>query len=241
MDNKKININGAPGQYEITILEGKTSKPLERKAHFATGAITAPYDFFSMKHKHESLSCFLCSYSLEKMSIEFIEDHEEEASGATIEGILLISPTLVRLGLLNNGSAKPMSGKDLASLLKFNRSLFRDKTECMQLVSTLRDFQAKVNTSLQDSDDQQGNKTLMFAQNVSHNLKLTFTLETRIFTHETEKRAFEVEVMFDIRDRAVSFWLESIELNEIITETSETIIKNEVAKFIKDGVTTIQL
>ena len=44
-------------------------------------------------------------------------------------------------------------------------------------------------------------------------------------------RSFKVEIRFDVRDRAVTYWLESVELKEIMDADRDDIIDQQLQYF----------
>ncbi len=247
MSNSEF-IFSQPGSY--TFLTGAAPEEFIQKNTEHTGVITAPTDFFVTKHvltrqdagnitvTDFNFADMLVKFSLSEGWIEYIENNSTTEKGAVIKGKIYTFPGLKELGI---NTQKTYTSQTLADKLKFSRSLFQSSDECMNMVTKLKKFTATINTEIDNIDDKQGNKKIAFAQKISHELDLTFTLSCPIVSGTGDKKTFKVEIMFDLRDKAIEFWLESVELKEI----SDSFLESEITKLLEpfkiQGVPIIQI
>lgn len=144
--------------------------------------------------------------------------------GSEIIGTLQLDPDFVRFGI-NNGQY--VSNFDLADFIKMNRAFFADPMQAMKLVTQLRQFQAKVENDIANSDDKRGNARLLKAQTVEHNLPEHFTLNIPIFRN-TEPQTIDVEV--DVKSTDLTMTLVSPEAADIVHKSTKDIIQDELKK-----------
>lgn len=179
----------------------------------------------------------LVTYNLHKGEIIFNDNVVDDSGRAKIVGKLTEFRDLDRLSI--NQDYKYTTQK-LSDVLKMSGSLFRDRSECMELVNSLRNFSVEIGHVISESNDTKGNKLSSFAQNVSAKFKLSFILKCNIFSGVEDKKEFKVEILCDVRDKALELWLESVELKEIIDSEKEKTIISELVHF-KSKVPIIQI
>ena len=103
----------------------------------------------------------------------------------------------------------------------------------MNIVTKLKNFTAEVSQKIDAIDDKQGTKQLSFMQKVSHEVQLYFILSTPVILGATRSLKFKVDIHFDLRDKAVEFWLESVELKEATDQIKTDIISEQIDRFQK--------
>lgn len=232
------NFSREPGRYELltgTIVESKP-RSIERET-----TLKGPYDWLIKKSKQQFKNpinerawydialCHLV-FSFEKRSITlFVHEHDHEGS-VIIRGRMTPNPVLAALKINQNELTTP---KNMAAQLKMKRLLFADLNEHLTLISNLEKFKIRVEQELVNEADKTGQKRAVFEQKVKHEIPLSFTLDTQIFLGYPEQK-FKVEVCFDVRDRAVEMWLESVELYELMNTLTIDAIQAEVTKFEAD-------
>ena len=224
------------------IRTGTLPDPIIKKNNSFSGAITAPFDFFDGKYNDNESHDFpydgmLVTYSMKNRKIIFIENNTTDEGGTTVTGTLNLNDTLENIFHINKG--KIFTSKELANVINMNRSLFFDKEQAFEMVSKLRGFNAQISGEIVNKNDNQGSKQIGMSQLTTTNIDLKFILNCNIFSHETEKRKFLVDIGFDVRDKQVDFWLESVELKEFIDESTNTLIIEQLTLF--NDLTAIQL
>lgn len=234
-----------PGVYSI--LTGDAEQKFYTKDSRFTGVITAPADFFLKKYADPSEAAFaseafefcdmLLTFSFSKGEVTFYENNSTDQKSTTITGKISINDDLEKLKI--NKDHK-YSSQQLADVLKFNRRLFADPDECMTLVTNLKNFTADITQRIEAIDDKQGNKVSSYMHKVAHEVKLSFVLSLALINGSTSPSKFKVDVHFDLRDRAIEFWLESVELKEVLDDMRRNLVTDEVARF-RGYIPTIEL
>jgi hypothetical protein len=234
-----------PGHYLYR--NGKLPEPIISAGKDTNGVITAPADFFKAKYVNGDMltnenvlfrfTDMLVSYSIEDGTVFYEENIASNEGSTKIKGSLKLNPDLKVLGI---NTQKTYTSQALADVLKFNRLLFKSPDECMNMVSKLKKFSATIATEIVNSNDNQGNKNLSYAQKIATEMNLSFTLSCTLFSGRTEAITFKVDIEFDLRDKAIEFWLVSVELKEIMDTTKEVIVLDEVSIFKNKGVPCIQ-
>ncbi len=102
----------------------------------------------------------------------------------------------------------------------------------MQIVSNLGQFRANVNTEIQRMKDDRGNKKEMIETQIVTGLEMSFNLRMPVFKG-SKPLTFRVDLCFEIRDSAVSVWMESPELAELTQDEVNRVIDEEVKFFQK--------
>ena len=106
-----------------------------------------------------------------------------------------------------------------------NRSLFADKNTAMKLVSELKNFKAKVNKQVEESENDRGNRRLLMDRVVDSNIPEAFDLIMPIFKGQPKSK-FTVEVIINGID--MSCTLLSPDAKELIDETRSKLINEQV-------------
>ena len=114
---------------------------------------------------------------------------------------------------------------DLADRIKKNRTLFESREAAMKLVSTLRNFKARVERELELSDDKRGNVNAKKSQIVDSNLPESLKVTVPIFKGQP-KQTFEVEV--EVNPSDLSCTLASPEANDVIRTSVDAIIDGQL-------------
>jgi hypothetical protein len=156
------------------------------------------------------------------MSIKLVigeNDHYQ----TTVTGKLEFHPAFLKFGI-NNGVY--ITSFEMADLIKMNRTFFENKDVAMALVSTLKNFKARVDKQIEASDDNRGNKMALLNQVVDSNLPAGFKMVLPIFKGQA-KETIEVEVY--IRASDLTCTLISPQANEI----QEQLRDEEMSKVIK--------
>tara|TARA_R100001086_G_scaffold250033_1_gene192787 strand:- start:8443 stop:9153 length:711 start_codon:yes stop_codon:yes gene_type:complete len=230
MENINLKIE-KPGQ-EIILREGHAPGLIEKESINISGTITAPASYYNSKvkagHLYELQHCLL-TIDRECRAITLNLNDETDEYSEIITGKLEEYKDLKTFKI---NTPYRWSTKALKDFIKMNRVYFPDKDSHRTLVTNLTNFKAKVDTHIEDSDDSKGNKILKFAQALETEISLDFTLSIPLFKG-TAHRSFKVEVNFDIRERSLELWLESVELKELSETIAIELIDNQI-EILKD-------
>lgn len=151
-----------------------------------------------------------------------------------VTGQLSLNPDLQEFGI---NSAKKFTREELLSLIKLNRFFFADKDDHAVLMSKIKNFRANVNKDVQDGADNRGNKNRVNNQAVDTEVPETAVLQIPVFKGESPSR-FIVDICLDVTDGGTRFWLESIDLNELIIKRRDEVFAQEIENF--DGFCVIE-
>jgi hypothetical protein len=151
---------------------------------------------------------------------------ENDPYGTTVKGQLEMSGQFERFGINKYNYITPMQ---MAELIKMNRSFFENRQVAMDLVTQLRNFKAKVDKDLENTDDTRGNRKQMINQVVDSNIPDAFTIIIPIFKGQ---KADEIECEVYINPDDLTCTLVSPAANDIIQETRDNLI-DDVLKGIE--------
>lgn len=143
-----------------------------------------------------------------------------------ITGSLKTFPDLESLGINKN---KTYTEKELLQKLNFFGMYFPSREEFTALKNKLMQFKAKITRDFTNADDYKGNSAIEKITKIEHEIPLYFTLNIPVFSG-MDAKTFSVDIMVSARDGGISFWLESVELNELEVKTAQQIFQTELGK-----------
>ena len=221
--------NGAP--IEIILREGKASEQLPNREPLnveINGTIDTPLRWLEKKVELIDQKKAYISVSRDDMSIALV-DKESDYYSNNIAGELEASREMKAFGINTDLRWEPIK---LSQFFKMHRAFFKDKTENMALVSTLKNFKAKVNQDIERSKEENGSKVDNYSQVVDSNLPKSFKLNIPLFKG-FQCEEIEVEIYADVDGREVSLSLVSAGANEAIEEYKNKVIDEQI-EAIKD-------
>lgn len=238
-----LTVNIETDNNEVIVRQGK-ARPITLPSRIVkTGNINAPLSWFLAKQGAEYFyNLSLCNLIVDRDNLEIVftsNDDESETSqgGHQITGRLVPDTSISKLGV--NNTSKTYSAKQLMQTLKMSRSLFADRDENLRIVKELSQFKAKVTKEVESRDDLNGNELYHFERSVNSEFNLEFTLSASVYKG-LPKSTFLVEVRFDVRDKAVTYWLESVEYKDLQDDQRDSVIDDQAAVFSAKGVTVIE-
>ncbi len=230
MSENKINLvvpkdyNGAP--IEVVLREGKASvalDPKEPKRVVINGTIDAPFRWLEKRVELINQKSSNIIVNRDKMGLALTID-ETNFYQTEINGILQASKEMMEFGINTDKKREPIK---LSQFFKMHRAFFKDKSENMTLVSTLKNFKAKVNQDIERSKEENGSKTDNYSQVVDSNLPKSFKLNIPLFKGFANEE-IEVEIYADVDGRDVSLSLVSAGANEAIEEYKNKVIDEQL-------------
>lgn len=230
MSENKLNVvvpkdySGAP--IEIILREGKAAEQLPNREPInveINGTIDTPLRWLEKKVELIDQKKAYISVSRDDMSIVLV-DKENDYYSNNIAGELEASKEMKAFGINTEKRWEPIK---LSQFFKMHRAFFKDKTENMTLVSTLKNFKAKVNQDIERSKEENGSKTDNYSQVVDSNLPKSFKLNIPLFKGFACEE-IEVEIYADVDGRDVSLSLVSAGANETIEEYKNRVIDEQV-------------
>lgn len=224
MEEIKLNITSQ--NKDVIVRTGEALQLKEPLKIDIKGNIDAVSRFITQRNSVENTICAQEAIILvdrEALSIT-LKAEPENFYGAIVKGELTINPLLQNFGI-NTGNKFTQS--DLVSLLKLNRVFFADLDEHAKILSSIKNFKANVNKEIVSSKDGRGNNQNVNNQNITTDLAFDFKLNIPIFKGE-KASVFMVEILLDITDAGTRFWLESMELNDLIINYCDTVINSNL-------------
>lgn len=218
---EKLNVTIENGVKTLEIRQGDALPLREKRQLIIIGNIDTVKEWLKFRVNEISQKSCNIRINRDKMAIT-LEINENDKLLDTIEGKLQLDEAFETFEI-NTG--KYLTNFEMSDLIKMNRSHFENKSDAMKLVSELRNFKAKVDRDLENSDDNRGNRKLLINQIVESNLPENFKLHILIFKG-LPKQTIEVEV--NVRADDFCCTLISPDVNDIINETKDAIINEEI-------------
>ena len=218
---EKLNVTIENGVKTLEIRQGDALPLREKRQLIIIGNIDTVKEWLKFRVNEISQKSCNIRINRDKMAIT-LEINENDKLLDTIEGKLQLDEAFETFEI-NTG--KYLTNFEMSDLIKMNRSHFENKSDAMKLVSELRNFKAKVDRDLENSDDNRGNRKLLINQIVESNLPENFKLHIPIFKG-LPKQTIEVEV--NVRADDFCCTLISPDVNDIINETKDAIINEEI-------------
>lgn len=230
MNENKINLvvpkdyNGRP--IEVVLREGKAPAvldPREPEKVVFEGTIDAPLRWLEKRVELINQKSSNITVSRNNMSLLLTID-ETNYYRTQINGVLCFSKEMLEFGVNTGKEWEPIK---LSQFFKMHRAFFKDKAENMTLVSTLKNFKAKVNQDIERSKEENGSKVDNYSQVVDSNLPKSFKLNIPLFKGFACEE-IEVEIYADVDGRDVSLSLVSAGANETIEEYKNWVIDEQI-------------
>ena len=226
MSENKINLvvpkdyNGKP--IEVVLREGEAPvalDPKEQERVVINGTIDAPLRWLEKRVELINQKATNIIVNRDKMRMALTID-ETSYYQTEINGILQASKEMQEFGINVEKKWEPIK---LSKFIKMHRAFFTDKSQNMMLVSTLKNFKAKVNQDIERSKEENGSKVDNYSQVVDSNLPKSFKLNIPLFKGFACEE-IEVEIYADVDGRDVSLSLVSAGANEAIEEYKNKVI-----------------
>lgn len=230
MTENKLNVvvpkdyNGKP--IEVVLREGEAPvalDPKEQERVVINGTIDAPLRWLEKRVELINQKSTNIIVNRDKMGIALTID-ETNYYQTEIKGILQASKEMQEFGINTDKKWEPIK---LSQFFKMHRAFFKDKSENMILVSTLKNFKAKVNQDIERSKEENGSKVDSYSQVVDSNLPKSFKLNIPLFKGFACEE-IEVEIYADVDGRDVSLSLVSAGANEAIEEYKNKVIDDQL-------------
>lgn len=243
MENEKLQVVLAEGQKELIIREGKAQNILEVKPPVKielVGVIGAPAEFLERRFAHccvaattengdkrlghfDPSRCHVL-VNREKVSIKLVVDEHDEYKRGTVVGSLELHPKYVEFGI---NSKKLWEPNDLGQFLKMNRAFFPDRSKNMTLVSELKNFVGKVDSTIEQQKEDKGSFKDNFSAVVTSNLPESFSVQLPVFKG-TKPEIIDVEFYASVSGREIFVQLVSPGANELFESIRDTVIDEQI-------------
>ena len=230
MSENKLNVvvpkdyNGTP--IEVVLREGEAPvvlDPKEPERVVISGTIDTPFRWLEKRIELINQKASNIIVNRDVMGIALTVD-ETNYYQSDIRGELKTSKEMMEVGINTEKKWEPIK---LSKFLKMHRAFFTDKSQNMMLVSTLKNFKAKVNQDIERSKEENGSKVDNYSQVVDSNLPKSFKLNIPLFKGFACEE-IEVEIYADVDGRDVSLSLVSAGANEAIEEYKNKVIDEQL-------------
>lgn len=212
------------------LLVGNAPAPVEQNRWTLAGVgLSGPAEFYEKCDEKPSGTSYV-QVCEEDMSIRLVCDPQYNNRGYEVCGSLRLHSNLYALKI-NTGHE--WDREALARTLRFSRPMFLPGT-IMNVISALKNFQAKVDQLIDKSNDDRGTKRDLVQQVVENSdLAKGVTLNCPVFRGQEDSIECHVDIYFnyDPSSADIKIWLESPELKEYMDGTARKLLKEEAGKF----------
>ena len=241
-NSKTVNNYGTPGEYVIR--ESGPAVLFNTRKAAITGTITAPADYVEPKavelegpvmFKEQDRYVAAADYSFitygenEMLLVNYDKKQIQLEINEASEFVRIITGRLEESKEFKTIMVSDMSPRDLAQLIKMNRTFFESKEIAMSLVAQLQNFKAKIDGEMQKIADDRGNYDYRRAQTVESNLPKGFNLTIPLFKG-MGKVTFFAEIYID--PASLSCSIVSPDANDIMEESTRRLM-DEVVERVK--------
>lgn len=245
-NSKTVNNYVTPGEYVIR--ESGPAPIFKTRPINITGTITAPADYIEPKcveiNEDFVPSIYIYSQNLyvadatycqqtagdgDVLLVNYDQKQIKLEINEASEFIRIITGRLEESKEFKTIMVSDMSPRDLAQLIKMNRTFFESKEIAMSLVAQLQNFKAKIDGEMQKIADDRGNYDYRRAQTVESNLPKGFNLTIPLFKG-MGKVTFFAEIYID--PASLSCSIVSPDANDIMEESTRRLM-DEVVERVK--------
>jgi hypothetical protein len=201
---------------------GKKQKSIAIK-----GNIFAPL-LFAIHRKPDPQYCHAI-INIDGRCISFVFNENNDLK-STVKGDIQLSKHLELFKLGKQFNDLTAFGNHLKKFKRF----FSSTEENMILVSAFKKFKVKISQELEKESDDRGKFVSRIDQSVENDLPTSFTIRMPVFK-DMKPRSFLVEIFFSVRDKGLTVWMESSEVEEIIDSEVDIILNDEKEGFEHEG------
>jgi hypothetical protein len=193
------------------------------------GVTTAPFEFYNKRigkaelHDKNKVH-LLVDKEGGKLTLVVDENYEK---GTVVIGSIQENKYLKAFYL---NTDKTFSARDLAKILKVNKTWFTDPNQCGEMVHNMTHFEGQWEVKSQNVDNQKGNTLQKLERTLKSEVPLGFSLTIPPFKG-FENKTFKVEICVAYSGTDISFYLESIDLMQLQLELRAKEIGDRVADF----------
>lgn len=225
--NLKVDISTKNNELIITHREGKAPDIEVPQQVVFTGNIDSPGNYFIDRNKRKLINkdCSHVIINRRGGSITLIVN-EESSKKTIITGVLKRNPDLENFGIWT----KYYSHDEIIKFLRKNKRFFKDKEQFDNLMKSLSDFQFSREITGKIKNDRKGNIEDNFKQSVNQNVHLEFTLMIPLF-EGMDAPTFHAELFPEITDGGNRWWIESVELLDLLESETDAILYEEEKRF----------
>lgn len=235
MENEKLQVNLAPGQEttELVIREVGGENPYKLPVKeplrlLVKGTISCIYAFLEKRWGTSQIDKEHTHILVDRdgLNVMLVTNENDERTSQIIVGTISLSRQFSNFHI-NDG--KQWSSLELGNFFRLNRSCFESKEKNMTLVSLLKSFNAKVNTTIKTELSDNGSVTDNYEKAVDSNLPPSFFINIPIFKGAKPEK-LEIETIATVEGRQAFLQLISADAECIIEESRDKLIDGELDK-----------
>ena len=232
MNTEKIQINMPHGSTDLTIRDGKAQEllPILKPNKIdLKGTINSVVEFLSRRFDQEDqINPKRCHVLIDRNEISILLVFHENNSYliGTVYGRMELHQRFLEFGI---NSDKVWNPNKLGQFFKMNRSFFCDRESNMKLVTELKNFEAKIISTVEKQNNESGSFKDNYSGIVTSNLPENFSLNIPIFKG-TAAEIIEVEFYASVNGREINLQLFSPGANQTIEILRDTIIDDQITK-----------
>lgn len=229
MKELNVNLSSFTGN-ELILREGDVLPHHEPVKIKLAGDIKSISKFLEVRksgegHEHQKVDINKAVVTVDKKKMTiFLSLDPGNVHSTEVTGTLEFSDELEKWGI---NSGQKISLADLKELIRFNRLDFDVSDQQKSLLDAYQRFNIKTAIEMSAESDNKGNKRSAYEKKVDFGLPTVFVLNIPIFKGFASS-SFTVEICLQPTDSTVTFWLESVELHELIATRKEQIINDEL-------------
>jgi hypothetical protein len=217
---------------ELVIREGKALELKPPVQILLSGDIRSVAEFINKRRNSGEEAVYqyidptqaIVEVDREKFTITLFVD-PSDVYGTEVVAKLEMEPELLKFGI---ETGRKFSQQELIKLLRYGKRWFVDPWAHEALLLAYMKLDVKVTADLTNTaPDGRGNRSNTFEKKVTSNIPEDFILNIPIFKGQDYKK-FRVEIALDSTDGSTKFWLESVELTEMIAIESEAIFEKQL-------------
>lgn len=234
MQNEKMQINLGQGTTTAEVIVREVDKVnelpvLEPEKVNISGTIGSILSFLEKRwgcdgqidHEHTHIVV-----DRDNLTMMLVANETDTRNMITVIGRLQLSRQFAAFHINDGYAWEPIA---LSQFIKMNRAYFADRDTNMKLVSVFKNFKAKVNTDYERDRKENGSFTDNYSQIVDSNMPDRFSVTIPIFKG-TPVKTVEVETYATIDGHDVTVQLVSPSAQQVVDETLDAIIDEQIAK-----------
>lgn len=233
MQNEKMQINLDKDCQKAEIVIREVDKVnelpvLEPEKVNISGTITSISSFLEKRwgcegqidHQHTHIIV-----DRDNLSMTLIANETDTRNKMVVTGKLQLSRQFMAFHINDGHAWEPLV---LSQFIKMSRAYFSNRDENMKLVSVFKNFKAKVNTDYERDRKENGSFMDNYSQIVDSNMPDRFSVVLPIFKG-TAVKTIEIETYATIDGHDVTVQLVSPSAQEVVDQTLDTIIDEQIA------------
>ena len=227
MEDLKINITETQlDGKELIVKSGHAKNIYDPEKVRLKGIISAPGDFIDKRKGtiNKDKTHVVADYTRKTLTLTVEEDSR---FAYEITGWLEEYSELEELKV---NKVRYYSQKELYNALKMEGIFFKTKEAHTALMEKLKKFEGTVEAAFSNADNYKGSQAYKKVVEIKTNIDLEFNLKMPIFAGG-KAYEFKVDINVDLKNSEVQFWLESVELHELMLKAVEEEFKAQFIRF----------